>query len=913
MTRSILDMTRIAITALVLAAGPAAAQTPSTGLPPLIDREIFFGDPEYAGAQISPDGRHVSFLRTNRGQLNIWVKGREEPLSAARPLTADSTRPVTGYFWSQDGKYVLYVQDRGGDENFHVYAVDPTAAAEAATGIPPARDLTPYGKVQAQIVAVPEATPGHVLVALNDRDPAKHDVHRIALATGERELVFTNDENIAGFTEDRDGRLRLGTRVTADGMGSEVLAIEGQSVRPLFTLTCDIFRSCAPLRFHRDGRRVYVVTAAPGEDLTHLALYDLQSGAWEKVESDPEGQVDFGGIDVSDATDEVVLTYYVGDRLRIYPKSAQVEKDLATIRAAVGDGEIRPGASTNDDRLRIINVVSDVDPGATYLYDRASGRVELLFRSRPNLPSEHLARMEPVRYAARDGLEIPAYLTVPKGVEPRDLPVLVMPHGGPWGRDVWGYNGLAQFLANRGYAVLMPNFRGSTGYGGRFLDLGNEQWGTGTMQHDISDGVAWLVERGIADPERVGILGGSYGGYATLAGLAFTPELYAAGVDIVGPSNLATLLSSIPPYWAVIRKTFDVRLGNLDDPEDAARMRAQSPLFSVERIRAPLLVIQGANDPRVTKAEADQIVVAMRERELPVEYLNAPDEGHGYAERVNRIAMFAAIEKFLAAHLGGRYQESLPDEVAQRLAAITVDVDTVRYEPAAAAAGDDAAPVRFAGDAVRAGSHTYAQSVQMGERALEATATVSVTEAAWEGKPAWLFVETTQGAMGSGTDSVYVDRATLAPLRRVVHQGTAVIELTFGADSVTGQIQAGPQQMPIRAATGGPVYMEGSALRAALATLPLEAGQTASIRTFDLMSAAVREQVIRVIGTERVTVGGAEREAVRVEMKPVDGAAGAAGFWIEAGEPHRLLKAEATLPAQAGGGKVRVELTAPES
>jgi dienelactone hydrolase len=419
--------------------------------------------------------------------------------------------------------------------------------------------------------------------------------------------------------------------------------------------------------------------------------------------------------------------------------------------------------------------------------------------------------------------------------------------------------------------------------------------------------VAWLIKEGIADPKRVGIMGGSYGGYATLAGLAFTPELYAVGVDIVGPSNIATLLASIPPYWAVIRKTFDVRLGDPDDPEDVARMRAQSPLFSANRIRAPLLVIQGANDPRVNKAEADQIVIALREQKLPVEYIVAPDEGHGFQGRVNRIAMFAAVEKFLAAHLGGRFQEEMPEEVAKRLQAITVDIGSVTYEakPAGAAAAE---PVRFSGDAVQPGELKYRQVVQMGERTLDATATVQVSEAVWDSQPAWLFVETLAGSIGNVTDSLYVDRAQLAPLRRVMHQGPAKVELTFRGDSVIGEIAAGPQQMPIRAQVQAPVFMEGAALNAALATLPATEGHSASLRTFDLMRGATTDELVRVGASERIAIGGTEFDAVRVELKPVAGGEAGTVLWIERAAPRRMLKAEGSLPAQAGGGKVTIEL-----
>ncbi len=651
-----------------------SASGESGDMPPLIDRQVFFGDPEYAGAQISPDGEFVAFRRPHQGVMNVWVKPREAEFAEARPLTADR-RPVPAFLWSQDSRFILYVQDRQGDENFHVYAVDPAAEAEQETGVPPARNLTPYEGVRARLFAAPKSRPREIMVGINDRDPRVHDVYRVDLDSGQRERIIKNDQNVASWTFDLDGQLRLGSRQRSDG-GTDILRVDDGQLTVVYS--GDFGETCSPLRFHPDGRRVYLVTNVGARvDRTRLVLFDPQTREEELVEADPEAEVDFGGADFSRATDELVATYYVGDRQRVYPRDETFARDLEVLRNQLPEGELSFGASTDDESLRIVSVARDVDPGATYLYNRETGETQLLYRARPELPVEHLAAMEPIRYTARDGLEIPGYLTLPRGLPAEALPLVVMPHGGPWARDTWGYDPYVQFLANRGYAVFQPNFRGSTGFGKAFLNAGNQEWGTGAMQHDITDGVKHLIEKGWADPERVGIFGASYGGYATLAGLAFTPDLYAAGVSYVGPSNLLTLIRSIPPYWEPVREQFYRRVGNPEDPEDKQRLIEQSPLFSAHQMQAPLLVLQGANDPRVTQAESDQIVVALRERGYPVEYLLAEDEGHGFRDPWNRLASTAAIEQFFAQHLQGRYQESLAPPTRETRERLTVDVQQV--------------------------------------------------------------------------------------------------------------------------------------------------------------------------------------------------------------------------------------------
>ena len=644
-------------------------------LPPLIDRNLFFGDPEIAGAGISPDGKWITFVKPYNDVMNIWVKGVAEPFDAARPLTAD-TRPVSGYFWSQDSRNVLYTQDKEGNENFHVYRVDPSAKPEAETGVPSAMDLTPYESTRAFIYDVPESTPRQMVVGLNDRDPALHDVYRVDLDTGDRDLLILNDANVGEWITDLTGNVRLAVRQRQDA-GTDILLVNNAQLGKVL-YDCSAEEDCRPIRFHKDGRRVYMVSNKGDDaDLSGLFIIDVETGSIQLLERDPEGAVDFGGALFSDASEELIATYYVGDRIRIYPKTDKFERDFKFLRNNLPDGVLGFAGTTEDDRKGIVGINSDINPGSTYFYDLDARTVEKLYDLRPKLPAEHLAAMEVVRYVARDGQEIPAYLVVPKGVPPSNLPTIIMPHGGPWARDVWGYDGLAQFFANRGYAVLLPNFRGSTGFGKAFLNAGNKEWGTGVMQHDISDGVKYLIDRGIADPEQVAILGGSYGGYATLAGLTFTPDLYAAGVSIVGPSNIITLLNSIPPYWGPMIKMFYKRVGDPNDPEDRVRLKAQSPFFHADNIEAPLLVIQGANDPRVKQAESDQIVVAMRELGLFVEYLVAPDEGHGFRGEENELAMFVAIEEFLSKHLGGRHQKSVATEVAMKLKALTVDIDTV--------------------------------------------------------------------------------------------------------------------------------------------------------------------------------------------------------------------------------------------
>ncbi|NEP60326.1 MAG: alpha/beta fold hydrolase [Symploca sp. SIO2G7] len=647
-----------------------ASATESQTSQPLLQRELFFGDPDIAGAQLSPDGQFIAFQKPLDGVINVWVKGINEPMEAARPVTNDADSPVIAYFWSADGRYILYVQDKGGNENFHIYAVETKSLSDT---IPTARNLTPIDGVAARIYGVPKQTPNQIIVGLNDRNPQFHDVYRLDLTTGERTLLVQNNDNIALWTTDLEGNVRLAYRQTVE-LGNEILAVGDNGLTPIYT--CDIEETCMPLQFHPDGQRVYIISNRDG-DLIQLELLDLESLQSQVVEIDPENQVDFGRAIFSEATDELIATSYVGDRVRIYPQNDKIAADLAFLNQQLPDVDIVLQSLTRDDRLALIAARSDVNPGSVYLFDRSTQTLEKLYDSRPELPSEHLATMQPIRYTARDGLEIPAYLTLPQGVEPSKLPVIILPHGGPWARDIWGYNPFTQFLANRGYAILQPNFRGSTGYGKAFLNAGNNEWGTGTMQHDLTDSVQYLIDQGIADPKRVGIFGISYGGYATLAGLAFTPDIYAVGVSYVGPSNLMTLLKSIPPYWESMKATFVLRLGDLDNPSDRDRLEAQSPLFSADKIKSPLMVIQGANDPRVKQAESDQIVVALRDLGQPVEYLIAPDEGHGFRKEINALTVAAALERFLAEHLGGRYQAEMSPEIQAQLESLTVDIDTV--------------------------------------------------------------------------------------------------------------------------------------------------------------------------------------------------------------------------------------------
>jgi dipeptidyl aminopeptidase/acylaminoacyl peptidase len=883
------------------AAAPAPPPPPPwlAKLPPIIDREIFFGDPEYAGAQLSPDGKFISFRKDFKGQMNVWVKRREEPFTAARPLTADTARPVRAYFWSRDGKYVLYAQDKGGDENFRIYAVDPAAPADAATGVPPARDLTPFDKVRAQIIAVPKRTPATILVGLNDRDPQVFDVYRLDLKSGKRTLVHKNTENVAGWSADLDGKLRLGLRQTPDG-GTETLRVDGDKLTSIYS--CSFEESCGPSRFHKDGKRVYFETNRGDHDLTRLELLDPATGKETLVEEDPDKQVDFGDAEFSEATDDLVATFYEGDRLRVYPREKKFAHDYEVVKKALPDGDIYFGSATRDDRFHIVTVTSDVDPGAAYLYDRTTGKVELLYRPYPKLPTEHLAPMKPVRYQARDGVTIPAYLTVPKGVEAKGLPAVLLPHGGPWARDSWGYNSFAQFLANRGYAVLMPNFRASTGYGKKFLNLGNKQWGTGTMQHDLTDSAKWLASQGIADASQIAIMGGSYGGYATLAGLAFTPEVYACGVDIVGPSSIATLLKSIPPYWAPLIKTMHIRVGDPDDPKDAERLKEQSPLHSAKAIVRPLLVVQGANDPRVKKAESDQIVVALRDLGREVQYLVAPDEGHGFAGRDNRIAMFAEIERFLAAHLPGRAQEGMSPEITKKLADITVDVKTVKVVPAAVTMGAGASSTPKFG-ALTPGTVAYAAHIEAGGKAFDAKLSVAVTAAG----AGWTVAETTEGPMGKATDTHTLDKETLAPVKRVVDQGPTHIEIGFSDGQVKGEIKAGGQTLPVDAKVTGRVYGDGIPLFLAVATSPLDAGRTTTLRAFDLLGGHDKAVVVTVGKEEQVKVPAGSFAAVKVTLQPEDGGTGDT-IWVEKAAPHRVVRWESTLPAQMGGGTARGEL-----
>ena len=878
----------------LLASFATAIADQASGPPQLIDRDVIFGNPEIAAAQLSPDGKYIAFLKPWKDTRNVYVKAVDEPFSAARLLTTEIKRPVAGYFWTRDSKYILYAKDNDGDENFNVYAVDPSAKPAAGADAPPSRDLTGLKGVRVQIYEVPKSDPDVVYIGLNDRDKAWHDLYRLKISAGTKELVRKNTERITGWVFDLKGQLRMATRSAENG-DTEVLRVDADAFTKVYS--CSVFESCNPLQFQPGDQRLYMETNKDG-DLTALELLDPHTGKTEMVESDPLGKVDFGGALFSEATDELVETWYIAARAKTYYKNKAFGDDVHWIEHKFPDHEILVVSRTKDEQLWLVTAVSDTEPGETMLFDRKAHLLTPQYQVREKLPRADLAQMTPVTYKSSDGLEIPAYLTVPKGVPAKNLPTLMLPHGGPWGRDQWGYNPLAQFFANRGYAVLQPNFRGSTGYGRKFLDAGNLQWGR-KMQDDVTWGVKYLIAQGIADPKRVGVIGGSYGGYATLAGVAFTPDLYAAAVDIVGPSNLITLLDSIPPYWESIRKMFYKRMGDPSTPEGKKQLMEESPLNSADKIKTPLLVAQGANDPRVNRREAEQIVIALRDRGFPVEYILAPDEGHGFARPVNNLALFMASEKFFAAHLGGRNQEGgTPEEVA-RLKEITVDPKTVVLAKKIDA-GTIGAP-KPATD-LQAGTYNYQVKIEMGGQQVN----MKLSTVIQDGAGSWTATDQMDTPQGAATDTAMLEKGSLLLLKRSLKQGTVAIDLDFAGNKAAGKMSMNGQDKPIAVDLGGPVFADAAGSDQVIACLPLAEGYNTTFRNFDVQTQKVKLLQLTVAGKEEVKVPAGTFNALRVEISSADGGSDKRTLWI-AGETRKVVKVTAVL-ASMGGAVMTQEL-----
>ncbi len=620
------------------------ACAPREKMPRIIPMKDFFRNPETARFRLSVDGQYLAFLKPWQTRLNVHVQKIGE--DQVTRITSATERDIAGYFWASNSR-IAYVQDKGGDENFRLYAVNIDGSEE--------KDLTPFEKVRVQLIDDLKDDDDHVLAAMNKRDPRFFDAYRINVLTGEMEMIAQNPGNIVGWETDHDGKLRVA--ITSDGVNRSLLYRDAEKDDFELLLTTSFKETLAPLFFTYDNKNLYVASNI-GRDKAAIYEYDVKEKK-QTAHLYEHPEVDVENLLRSDKRKIVTGVSFYTDKRQYHffdDERARLQQDL---ESRLPGYEVTLTNTSRDETKALVYAGSDRTLGSYYFYDRTTSDFRKLADVGPWLVEAELAEMKPITYTSRDGLTIHGYLTLPQGLKPKKLPVVVNPHGGPWARDVWGYNPEVQFLANRGYAVLQVNFRTSTGYGRTFWEAGFKQWGL-KIQDDITDGVKWLIDQGIADPERIAIYGGSFGGYATLAGLAFTPDLYACGVDYVGVSNLFTLIKTIPPYWEPMRQMFYEMMG---DPEkDKELYEKVSPVFHADNIKVPVLVAQGANDPRVNKAESDQIVEALKKRGLEVVYMVKDNEGHGFQNEENRFDFYRAMEEFLGKHLGGRVEIVAPQK-----------------------------------------------------------------------------------------------------------------------------------------------------------------------------------------------------------------------------------------------------------
>jgi dipeptidyl aminopeptidase/acylaminoacyl peptidase len=640
-----------AFTRLLLAAAafigaiatPAQAQSNEVEL---IPRALFFGNPEKTQGRVSPDGKWISWIAPRDGVLNIWVAPTAD-LSKAKPLTAEKTRPIRQHFWARNSKMILFINDRGGDENYLLYGVDPLGGT--------LRNFTPFEKTRVLQIGDSRTHPDEILIGLNNRDPQFHDVHRLNLVTGKLDLIYKNNE-YSGFVADQSLKIRFALREKAGG-ASEVLRFDNGKTTPFAEVPAEDSITTNLIGLLPDGKTLYWIDSR-GRDKAALVAQDLASGKTKVLAESAKG--DIADVMVNPIT-QVAEAYEVNYlRNEWLPLGNAVKADIEALNAQV-KGQWTVASRDDADSLWVVQVDEITKPVAFVLYDRKSRKLSPLFVTRPALEGKPLAPMFGVEIKARDGMTLPSFLTLPVGASPdggarpaKPLPMILNVHGGPWAQDTFGYNSEAQWMANRGYAVLQVNYRGSTGFGKKFVEAATHEF-AGKMHDDLIDAVKWAVDGGIAIPDKVAIYGGSYGGYATLVGLTFTPTAFACGVDIVGPSSLVSLIESFPEYWKpFMESSWYRRVGNPAKPEEREHLLSRSPITRIDQVQRPILVAQGANDPRVTKKESDQMVAGLVARKSPVTYVLYADEGHGFARPENRVSFYAISEGFLAKCLGGR-------------------------------------------------------------------------------------------------------------------------------------------------------------------------------------------------------------------------------------------------------------------
>jgi dipeptidyl aminopeptidase/acylaminoacyl peptidase len=607
----------------------------------LVPREVLFGNPDKAMGTVSRDGTRIAFLAPVDGVLNVWVGPADG--AGAEPVTQDRDRGIRSYWWAFNNRHLLYVQDQGGDENWRLFGVDLTTGAIA--------DLTPFEAVQVQPIALSPRRPDELLVGLNRDNPAYHDAYLLDLRSGSLELIRSNPGFGApwgnAWIADDDLDIRAAVRPTPDGSGYELCVPAGPDWKAIETFDYEDALTTRPLAISADGVWLYLVSSK-GANTGRLTRLDLATSREEVIAEDPD--YDVGSVFLHPTTRRPQIVAFDRDRLEHVVLDPEVADDFNAVRA-LAPGDVHIASADMENRRWVVTFAVDDGPARTYLFDRDRGAATFLFADRPDLGNYQLATMEPFSFQSRDGLTVHGYASFPPGGGRQGLPTVLNVHGGPWARDEWGFDPEAQWLATRGYLCLQINFRGSTGYGKKFTNAGDRQWGA-RMHDDLLDGLDWAVNQAYVDPARVCIYGGSYGGYAALVGAAFTPNVFCCAVDIVGPSNLKTLLESVPPYWAAVVEQFRRRVG--DTESEAEFLWSRSPLSRVADIRIPILIAQGANDPRVKQAESEQIVAALEEKGIDYSYLLFPDEGHGFAKPENRLRFYAAAEAFLAEHLGGR-------------------------------------------------------------------------------------------------------------------------------------------------------------------------------------------------------------------------------------------------------------------